>query len=141
MAAKKEFDVLLFWALDRLSREGSRKTIARLQAFDDAGVKWHSFTEQYLTSMGPFADAIISLLAVLANQEKLRISERTKAGLARVRDGGQRLGRPCTISQHVVEIMREKRAAGVTCRAMAKEFSVSYGRISQLTKGARVKEP
>lgn len=137
MAEKKEFDIILFWALDRLSREGSRKTIARLQAFDDAGVKWHSFTEQYLSSMGPFADAIISLLAVLANQEKLRISERTKAGLARVRANGQRLGRPSSIPQQVIEIMRERRAAGATCRALAREFSISFGRISQLTKGAK----
>lgn len=81
LARKKKYDVLLFWSLDRFSREGSRKTLEYLTRLDDYGVKWHSYTEEYISSLGIFADAIISLMACLARQERLRISERTRAGM------------------------------------------------------------
>jgi DNA invertase Pin-like site-specific DNA recombinase len=93
-ASRRRFDVLLFWALDRFTREGLRKTIHYLQQLDDAGVTFRSFTEQYLDTCGIFRDVVIGLMATLAQQERIKISERTKAGLARVRRQGQKLGRP-----------------------------------------------
>lgn len=54
MARQKKFDVLLFWSLDRLSREGSRKTLEYLTRLDDCKVKWHSYTEEYISSLGIF---------------------------------------------------------------------------------------
>jgi DNA invertase Pin-like site-specific DNA recombinase len=93
-ASRRQFDVLLFWALDRLTREGLRKTIHYLQRLDDAGVTFRSFTEQYLDTCGIFRDVVIGLMATLAQQERIRISERTRAGLARVRNNGTKLGRP-----------------------------------------------
>ena len=93
-ASRRQFDVLLFWALDRISREGLRKTIYHLQHLDDFGVSFRSFTEQYLDTCGIFRDVVIGIMATLAQQEHIRISERTKAGLARVRSRGKKLGRP-----------------------------------------------
>jgi DNA invertase Pin-like site-specific DNA recombinase len=83
-ASRRQFDVLLFWALDRLTREGLRKTIYYLQRLDDLGVTFRSFTEGYLDTCGIFRDVVIGLMATLAQQERIRISERTRAGLARV---------------------------------------------------------
>jgi len=37
-------------------------------------VKFKSFTEQYVDSLGVFGDAIIGLLAAMAQQERIRIS-------------------------------------------------------------------
>jgi DNA invertase Pin-like site-specific DNA recombinase len=92
--AKHRFDLLLFWSLDRLTREGTYKTLTYLRRLTDAGVKFKSYTEQYIDSLGAFSDAIIGVLAAVAAQERIRISERTKAGLARTRAQGTRLGRP-----------------------------------------------
>ncbi|MBL7016559.1 MAG: recombinase family protein, partial [Kiritimatiellales bacterium] len=69
MANQGKFDVLLFWSLDRLSREGTRETLGHLQNLTDRGVKWHSYTEEYLSSLGAFADVVISILSTLAKQE------------------------------------------------------------------------
>jgi DNA invertase Pin-like site-specific DNA recombinase len=93
MAHKKLFDVVLFYSLCRLSREGVRETLTYLTRLNDCGIKWHSYTELYLSSLGVFADAIVALMATLAKQERIRISERTKAGLARVKAKGVKLGR------------------------------------------------
>ena len=89
-ASRREFDVLLFWSLDRLSREGVLETLTHLQRLTSYGVAWRSFSEQYLDSTGVFRDAVIGILAAIAKQEKVRISERTKAGLERAGDTGNR---------------------------------------------------
>ena len=44
-AAKKKFDLVLFWALDRFSREGMAQTIGHLQRLTTYGVTFHSYTE------------------------------------------------------------------------------------------------
>ena len=41
---------MLFWSLDRFSREGVTETIAYLQQLDAAGVKFKSLTEPFLDS-------------------------------------------------------------------------------------------
>ncbi|MCX7591016.1 MAG: recombinase family protein, partial [Kiritimatiellae bacterium] len=86
-AARREFDLLVFWSLDRLSRQGALKTLELLDTLSRRGVAWRSYTEPYLASAGPFGEAIIALLASLARQERLRMQER-------VRREGRRLGRP-----------------------------------------------
>jgi len=93
-ASRHEFGLVLFWSLDRFSREGVFETLRYLQILTLYGVGYRSFTEQYLDSCGMFADAVISILATIAKQERVRLSERTLAGLARARAQGRIGGRP-----------------------------------------------
>jgi DNA invertase Pin-like site-specific DNA recombinase len=93
-AAQRRFDVLLFWALDRFSREGVLETLTYLQRLNSYGINWRSHTEQYLDSCGVFREAVLAILAAVAKQERIRISERTRAGLDRAREKGTRTGRP-----------------------------------------------
>ena len=93
-AYRHEFDVVLFWSLDRFSREGVLETLQHLQKLTSYNVAFKSFTEQYLDGTGIFRDAVISILAAIAKQERVRISERTLAGLERARAKGRVGGRP-----------------------------------------------
>jgi DNA invertase Pin-like site-specific DNA recombinase len=93
-ASQRKFELVLFWKLDRLSREGVRKTLAYLTDLDSWGVAWRSYQEPYFDSCGQFRDVVISIAATLAEQERINISERTRAGLQRARKKGQQLGRP-----------------------------------------------
>src|ERR1035437_9526286 len=93
-ASRREFDPVLFWNLDRFSREGVFETLKHLQTLTSYGCGFRSFTEQYLDSCGMFRDAVISILAVIAKQERVRLSERTLAGLAVARSRGKIGGRP-----------------------------------------------
>jgi len=45
-AARRKFDVVLLWALDRFSREGVYETHVHLKRLDVAGVRFRSFTER-----------------------------------------------------------------------------------------------
>jgi DNA invertase Pin-like site-specific DNA recombinase len=49
-AAKRKFDCVLFWALDRFSHEGMVQTIIHLQQLSSYGVAFHSYTEPHLAT-------------------------------------------------------------------------------------------
>jgi hypothetical protein len=48
-AARREFDLLLVWSLDRFSREGMATTVGYLQRLTSHGVAFRSFTEEHLS--------------------------------------------------------------------------------------------
>ncbi len=122
-ASKRKFDIVLFWSLDRFSREGVRETLNHLTRLDSWKVGFRSYTEQYLDSTGIFKDAVVAILAAVAKQERIRISERTKAGLDRVRATGVRLGRkPVAVD---IEQARRLLAEGRSYRKTAKELGIA----------------
>ncbi|HLW81146.1 MAG TPA: recombinase family protein [Candidatus Acidoferrales bacterium] len=136
-ASRRKFDLLLFWSLDRLSREGCLPTLRYLETLTRYGVEWRSFTEQFFDSCGPFRDAVISIMATLARQERIRISERTIAGLQRARAAGKILGRP----RREVDVakIRRLRRSGKSWREVARAMGVNsatcFYRLRRLRKG------
>ncbi len=130
-ASRRGFDVLLFWALDRLSREGPLATLQHLQRLTSYGIKWRSYTEQYIDSCGVFAEAVISIMATLAKQERIRISERTRSGLEKARRDGKVLGRPRVTSAAQVQKLR---AEGKSWNEIAKQLGI--GRSTAQVYGA-----
>ena len=131
-ASKHKFDVVLFWSLDRLSREGVSETLQHLNRLTSYGIGYRSYTEQYLDSCGMFKDAIIGILATLAKQERIRISERTVAGLQVARAKGKRLGRPAVAVD--TERVRALRATGLSFAAIGKQLGVSTGTAHRASK-------
>jgi DNA invertase Pin-like site-specific DNA recombinase len=135
-ASQKRFDLVLFWKLDRFSREGVRKTLRHLQQLDDWNVGWRSFQEPYFDSCGVFKDVVISIAATLAESERNTISERTKAGLARTRKAGTRLGRrPAQVDMALVEM---RHARGESLRGIARSLRVSPALLIKRRKAASV---
>ena len=131
-AEEKKFDILLFWSLDRLSREGVSQTLNYLNQLASHGVGFRSYSEPYLDSLGVFKDAVLAILACIAKQERIRISERTKAGLERAKRQGKILGRPSTLSEAIITQIQELRATGATLRTIASQCSVSLGVIHRI---------
>ncbi len=89
-----KFQVVLVWALDRLSREGSLailSLVARLGAYK---VKVISHQEPWTEAPGELQEILLSLAGWVARMSSQRISERTKAGLVRRAKEGNILGRP-----------------------------------------------
>ena len=141
MGHQRRADILLFWSLDRFSREGSRATIAYLTRLEADGMDWHSFTEPYLSSLGVFKDCIIALLSALAKQEKVRIGERTRAGLERTRRvNGTRLGRPKTDPSRIRQAV-ELHSQGLSFSEVGKAMGLTRSRAHQLVTLACKPEP
>lgn len=124
-ASRRKFDLLLFWALDRLSREGVLETLQHLNRLTAYGIAWRSFTEQFFGSCGPFREAVIAIMATLAKQERIKRSERTRAGLARVRAAGKALGRPRMLNGEHAARITLLRSQGLSWRAIERSTGVS----------------
>ena len=131
-ASRREFELVLFWSLDRFSREGALGTLTHLQSLTQYGVGYRSFTEQYLDSCGMFRDAVVSILAVIAKQERVRLSERTIAGLQRARARGRIGGRPRAVCD-ASDVMR-RTTDGETLAEIALELNVSKSTIYRILK-------
>ena len=129
-ARLRHFDMVLFWALDRFSREGTLQTLQYLQRLDSFGVAWKSFTEQYLDSTGMFRDAVIAILATIAKQEHARLSERVVAGLRRAKREGKVLGRKRIILDR--ERIRTMHASGQSVRAIATQVGISKSLVANI---------
>ncbi len=93
-ARKRKFQAVLVWALDRLSREGALAILSLVQKLSVHGVKVLSYQESWTEAPGEMAELLYALTGWVARMESQRRSERTRAGLARVKAQGKRLGRP-----------------------------------------------
>jgi DNA invertase Pin-like site-specific DNA recombinase len=126
-ARARKFDLVLFWSLDRLSREGVSATLGHLERLTGYGVGWRSFTEEYLDSTGLFKDAVIAILAVIATQERIRRSERASAAIARLRREGRtdHLGRKHKLVGAKLETERRLHHDGLSLRQIAAKVRVS----------------
>jgi DNA invertase Pin-like site-specific DNA recombinase len=133
-ASRHEFDLVLFWSLDRFSREGVLATLQHLQTLTSYGVGWKSFTEMYLNSCGVFRDAVLSILATIAKQERIRISERTVAGLERARKQGRIGGRPRVVTDR--QKVARLRTAGKSLGEIAAEMDLSKSTVARIVREA-----
>ncbi len=131
-ASRHEWDLVLFWSLDRFSREGVLETLQYLRTLTSYGVGWKSFTEQYLDSCGVFRDAVLSILATIAKQERIRLSERTIAGLERARKQGRTGGRPRVVTDR--QKVAKLRAAGKSLGDIAAEMHLSKSTVARIAR-------
>jgi DNA invertase Pin-like site-specific DNA recombinase len=94
-ADKRRFDLLLASALDRLTREGISNTLGYLERLKRNGIALKTLQESWLDTRDEgIGQLLLAIFSWVAQQERKRIIERTKAGLERAKREGKRLGRP-----------------------------------------------
>jgi DNA invertase Pin-like site-specific DNA recombinase len=94
-AARRRFDLLLFYNLSRFSREGVRKTIHYLERLDSHGVRFKSMQEPLLdTDNEMIRYVVLAMLSYLAEYQAQQISEATRCKLESLKAQGVKLGRP-----------------------------------------------
>ena len=130
-AARREFDLVLAWSLDRFSREGMAATIAHLQRLSSHCVGIHSFTEEHLSTDNELVrNVLLAVLASLAKLEREKISQRTKAGLERARAMGKRLGRP-KFADDRLERLRIALDTGESWHAVSQKTRIPYSTVKK----------
>src|ERR1700686_2854772 len=91
-----------------------------LQRLTSHGVTFHSYTEPHLATDNELVrNILLSLLSSLAKVEAQKISDRTKAGMARARAKGIRVGRP-RLDVELRQKIAQRAAKGETAYAIAK---------------------
>ena len=98
-AAMRRFDGVLVWRLDRFSREGILRTLAYIKQLKERGVFLRSLQEGWAdTSNGSTAELLLAIMSWVAEEERRKISERTKAGIRRRKAiGAWKGGRPAKL--------------------------------------------
>jgi DNA invertase Pin-like site-specific DNA recombinase len=116
-ASQRRFDVCVVWALDRFTREGVWETFDHVKKLNGYGVQFESFTEAHFRTTGPAGELMLAVAAWIAKQERIRTSERVKAGMDRVKASGKHVGRPSKITDR--DRIRELAAQGMGVRKIA----------------------
>lgn len=85
-------DVLVIWALDRITREGIEALMKIKRLFAERGCQLVSLKEPWINGTSGVEDVMAALAAWQAQQESGRRSDRIKAGLARRKAEGLPVG-------------------------------------------------
>jgi DNA invertase Pin-like site-specific DNA recombinase len=110
------------WALDRLHRSmmGAIQTVLEL---DRLGVRVLSARESWLDTDSPVRPLLVAIFGWVAEQERTRLIERTKAGMARARTEGKKIGRPRTSPLKLAAAAADVEA-GMSWRAAARKSGI-----------------
>ncbi len=92
-ASRHEFQYLLVWSLDRLTRQGIGYVMQLFATFTRYGVTVVSVQEAWTEQSGPFADLLLAITGWVAEFESKRRSERIKAALVAKVARGEKIGR------------------------------------------------
>ena len=131
--ARKEFDLVAAWSVDRLGRS-LIDLVGILQEFHAKHVDLY-LHQQGIDTTTPAGKAMFQMMGVFAEFERCMIHERVMAGLARAKAEGTQLGRPAEVAGNAakVQTIRAARAAGKSIRTIAREQGVGIGTVSRLT--------
>src|SRR5437870_759038 len=117
-AKRRRFDVLVCWRLDRLGRN-LRHLILLLDELQALGVAFVSLAEG-IDATTPAGKLQLHILGAIAEFERSRIAERVRAGLARAKAQGVRLGRP----RRRIDQERPATVAGLPAREAARRLGI-----------------
>lgn len=129
-ARRREFDVLLVAAFDRIARS-TKNFLEIVDELNEIGIEFVSAREAIDTS-GAMGRMFITLVGSIAELERSLITERIKAGMRRAKVEGRRLGRaPLDIDRAALV---HDRVSGMSLTAVAKKYRVSRASVVRLAR-------
>ncbi len=135
--ARKEFDVVAAWSVDRLGRS-LVDLVGLLQELHSTGVDLY-LHQQGINTTTPAGKALFQMMGVFAEFEREMIRERVTAGLARARKqgtkSGKAIGRPM-VADGVEASILELRAQGLGMLKIAKEAGCGVSTVQRVLKAA-----
>lgn len=115
--------IIYFYALDRLSRQGTEAVMGFLSLANSKSIKVEFVVDQFLNYEDPMIrNILITVMSELARKEREKIVERVNAGLAAAKKRGVKLGRPQLIDPIKIIHLHKK---GMTMGQIAKEVGCS----------------
>lgn len=128
-ARRREIDTVLVWRFDRFSRSVA-DLVASLEEFGSLGIGFISIHEQIDTT-SPTGRVVFAVMAGMAEFEREILRERVRAGPARARERGVRLGQPPALdATRVLELRRE----GLSVRAIARRIQAAASSVGDLLR-------
>lgn len=129
-AARRRFDLIAAWSVDRLGRS-LQHLVGFLEDVHQLGVDLY-LHQQGIDTTTPAGKALFQMLGVFAEFERAMIRERVHAGLNRARAQGKRLGRPTIEADTAAAITAALRAGGAGLHKIAKAHGVGVSTVQRL---------
>ncbi len=127
--ARREFDQVATWSVDRLGRS-LQELVAFLAELHGKGVDLY-LHQQGIDTGTPAGKAMFQMMGVFAEFERAMIVERVKAGLSRARSQGKRLGRP-SLSGDKEGVVRRLLSGGTGIVKTAKMVGVGVSAVQRI---------
>lgn len=135
--ARKDFDVVASWSVDRLGRS-LVDLVGLLHELHATGVDLY-LHQQGINTTTPAGKALFQMMGVFAEFEREMIRERVAAGLARAKVKGTKSGNPIgrpTVSPAVEQRIRELRADGLGMLKIAKQIGCGVSVVQRVAAAA-----
>jgi DNA invertase Pin-like site-specific DNA recombinase len=136
-ASKRKIDLVLIWKLDRAFRSVLHASTT-LEEFRRWGVSLRSYTEPWADTTSPQGELVFNLLATFAQFERSLIAERVRAGMARARRQGKRLGRPRAVNGEWEQVRPLIETGRMSQVEAAQRLSVSRATIYRMLQNGRL---
>jgi DNA invertase Pin-like site-specific DNA recombinase len=127
--ARRDFDMVAAWSVDRLGRS-LQDLIGLLGELHAKRVDLY-LHQQGLDTSTPAGKAMFQMMGVFAEFERAMIQERVKAGLRRAVASGKTLGRP-KVAEKIEARVRALRKDGVSMQRIAKTIGIGKGTVLRI---------
>jgi DNA invertase Pin-like site-specific DNA recombinase len=129
---RRQVDMVAAWSVDRLGRS-LQHLVTFLGELQASGCDLY-LHQQGLDTSTPSGRALFGMLSVFGEFERAMIQERTKAGMARAKAAGARIGRP-ELGKGLREEITTRLAAGATAYRVAKDLGVDRKTVAKYGQG------
>ncbi len=130
-AARKEYDLVMAWSVDRLGRS-LQKLVAFLEDMHARKIDLY-LHKQGIDTTTPSGKAMFQLCSVFAEFEQAMIRDRVLAGLARAKEKGKTLGRP-KVSPSIERSILLLRQQGNGIKKIAKQLNIGVSVVQRIVK-------
>lgn len=133
-AVRRKFDIVLAWSVDRLGRS-VQDLISFLDELHGVGCDLY-LHQQGVDTTTPAGKAMFQMLGVFAEFERAMIQERVKAGLARAKAKGVKLGRAKVSKKVEAQILelRESTEPPMGMLKIAQTLKIGTGTVQRVIK-------
>lgn len=129
-AWRGRFEAVVVWDLSRMARS-TLNALELLREFEQIKVRLIAVKQTFDTDT-PLGKAFFTLAAMFAELERAILIERVRAGMARARAEGKRIGRP---ERRVdLELLARLRAEGRSIRQIARQLAVPSSTVAKRLK-------
>jgi DNA invertase Pin-like site-specific DNA recombinase len=129
-ATKRQFDLVMAWSVDRLGRS-LQDLVGFLSELHALKIDLY-LHQQGIDTTTPAGKAMFQMMGVFAEFERAMIQERVRAGLARAKEEGTKLGRPKTdgVTEKAIRDALQRGDAGM--HKIAARLGVGTGTVQRI---------
>ena len=133
-ATRREFDLIMVWAIDRLGRS-IQHLVSFINEIQSLRVDLYVH-QQAIDTTTPSGRMIFSIFSALGEYERELMRERIIAGQKRARSQGIKIGRPSKMNDAVKTSVKMLREKGIGIRDIAKKLEIGVGTVYSVLRAA-----